>query len=84
MMAELRLRVAIRKYRLAYFVFRSLKTTWFCALSSVVEHYLHTVGVAGSKPAARTSFTEQIEESTEICTEFNQTFATYPEAGHAA
>ena len=26
----------------------------FCALSSVVEHYLHTVGVAGSKPAART------------------------------
>ena len=24
------------------------------ALSSVVEHYLHTVGVAGSKPAART------------------------------
>ena len=25
-----------------------------CALSSVVEHYLHTVGVAGSKPAART------------------------------
>src|SRR5258707_7346550 len=27
-----------------------------CALSSVVEHYLHTVGVAGSKPAARTIF----------------------------
>jgi hypothetical protein len=26
------------------------------ALSSVVEHYLHTVGVAGSKPAARTIF----------------------------
>jgi hypothetical protein len=25
------------------------------ALSSVVEHYLHTVGVAGSKPAARTT-----------------------------
>src|SRR5881397_3166702 len=24
------------------------------ALSSAVEHYLHTVGVAGSKPAART------------------------------
>jgi hypothetical protein len=24
------------------------------ALSSVVEHYLHTVGVAGSSPAART------------------------------
>ncbi len=28
------------------------------ALSSVVEHYLHTVGVAGSKPAARTIFNE--------------------------
>ena len=27
-----------------------------CALSSVVEHYLHTVGVAGSKPAVRTIF----------------------------
>ena len=26
----------------------------FCALSSVVEHYLHTVGVVGSKPTART------------------------------
>ena len=26
------------------------------ALSSAVEHYLHTVGVAGSNPAARTSF----------------------------
>ena len=26
------------------------------ALSSVVEHYLHTVGVAGSTPAARTIF----------------------------
>jgi hypothetical protein len=25
-----------------------------CALSSVEEHYLHTVGVAGSSPAART------------------------------
>ena len=25
-----------------------------CALSSAVEHYLHTVGVAGSNPAART------------------------------
>jgi hypothetical protein len=24
------------------------------ALSSAVEHYLHTVGVAGSNPAART------------------------------
>ena len=84
MMAESRLRVSIRKYRLFYFVFRSLKTNWSRALSSVVEHYLHTVGVAGSKPAARTSFTEQIEESTEICTVFNQTFATYPEARHAA
>lgn len=31
------------------------------ALSSVVEHYLHTVGVAGSKPAARTIFAGQIE-----------------------
>ena len=29
------------------------------ALSSVVEHYLHTVGVAGSKPAARTIFFNQ-------------------------
>src|SRR4051794_8656908 len=26
------------------------------ALSSVVEHYLHTVGVVGSKPTARTIF----------------------------
>ena len=26
------------------------------ALSSVVEHYLHTVGVVGSKPTARTTF----------------------------
>src|SRR4051812_41570010 len=25
-----------------------------CALSSAVEHFLHTEGVAGSKPAART------------------------------
>ena len=25
-----------------------------CALSSVVEHYLDTVGVGGSKPPART------------------------------
>jgi hypothetical protein len=31
-----------------------------CALSSVVEHYLHTVGVAGSKPAARTIFKTSI------------------------
>ena len=37
------------------------KTKWLIAsdsgsaLSSVVEHYLHTVGVAGSKPAPRTS-----------------------------
>ena len=27
-----------------------------CALSSVVEHYLHTVGVTGSNPVARTIF----------------------------
>ena len=26
------------------------------ALSSVVEHYLHTVGVVGSKPTVRTIF----------------------------
>ena len=32
----------------------SIEHQLFCALSSVVEHYLHTVGVAGSKPAART------------------------------
>src|SRR5256885_1472052 len=29
------------------------------ALSSVVEHFLHTEGVAGSKPAARTIFSER-------------------------
>ncbi len=34
----------------------SLCSILCCALSSVVEHYLHTVGVAGSKPAARTIF----------------------------
>ena len=28
-----------------------------CALSSAVEHFLHTEGVAGSKPAARTILT---------------------------
>ena len=27
----------------------------------MVEHYLHTVGVAGSKPAARTIFRNEIE-----------------------
>lgn len=32
----------------------SLRSRTLCALSSVVEHYLHTVGVAGSKPAVRT------------------------------
>ncbi len=38
--------------------------SWFgsfssrCVLSSVVEHFLHTEGVAGSKPAARTTFPE--------------------------
>ncbi len=34
----------------------SLISSASCALSSVVEHYLHTVGVAGSKPAVRTIF----------------------------
>src|SRR5688500_10442868 len=34
----------------------SLSAFDFCALSSVVEHYLHTVGVVGSKPTARTIF----------------------------
>ena len=29
------------------------------ALSSVVEHFLHTEGVAGSKPAARTILPQQ-------------------------
>src|SRR5688572_4590086 len=29
-------------------------TPHFCALSSAVEHFLHTEGVAGSNPAART------------------------------
>ncbi len=49
-------------------------------LSSVVEHYLHTVGVAGSKPAARTIFPNEIggftsadtvstQKSQEICDE---------------
>jgi hypothetical protein len=34
---------------------KELKSVDFgCALSSAVEHYLHTVGVAGSNPAART------------------------------
>jgi hypothetical protein len=37
--------------RLRYIPSRSERT-----LSSVVEHYLHTVGVAGSKPAASTIF----------------------------
>ena len=32
-----------------------MRHSW--TLSSAVEHYLHTVGVAGSKPAASTIFT---------------------------
>ena len=31
------------------------------ALSSAVEHQYHTLGVAGSKPAARTIFPQEIE-----------------------
>src|SRR2546423_10043991 len=31
-----------------------LASAGLCALSSVVEHFLHTEGVAGSSPAART------------------------------
>ena len=38
----------------------------------MVEHYLHTVGVAGSKPAARTIFTEEIERSSAIDTDSTQ------------
>ncbi len=33
-----------------------------CALSSVVEHFLHTEGVAGSSPAARTIFSLNLPE----------------------
>jgi integrase len=44
----------------------------------VVEHYLHTVGVAGSKPAARTIFTEENEGVQQICTEFAQNFKPSP------
>ena len=33
------------------------------ALSSAVEHQYHTLGVAGSKPAARTIFPQAIEVS---------------------
>ena len=29
---------------------------WGCAVSSVVEHYLDTVGVTGSNPVSRTTF----------------------------
>jgi integrase len=42
------------------------------ALSSVVEHYLHTVGVVGSKPTARTNFPEEIKEKAAIDTDSTQ------------
>jgi hypothetical protein len=46
-------------YKSSFFFIKNcvfvLKLTVNCAVSSVVEHYLHTVGVAGSKPAPRTS-----------------------------
>ncbi len=31
-------------------------SVWECAVSSVVEHYLDTVGVTGSNPVSRTIF----------------------------
>jgi integrase len=46
-----------------------------CALSSVVEHYLHTVGVAGSKPAARTINPNEIEDLGEFRTDSAQSSA---------
>jgi integrase len=42
------------------------------ALSSVVEHYLHTVGVVGSKPTARTTFPEEFEGTAVADTESTQ------------
>jgi hypothetical protein len=50
------------------------------ALSSVVEHYLHTVGVAGSKPAARTIPPERgvfsVPDLAEVAAGFLSTSAT--------
>ena len=43
-----------------------------CALSSVVEHFLHTEGAAGSNPAARTSFAWENERSNHCRTDSAQ------------
>jgi integrase len=40
-----------------------MKTLLDCAVSSVVEHYIDTVGVGGSNPPSRTIFSNEIEES---------------------
>lgn len=44
------------------------------ALSSVVEHYLHTVGVVGSKPTARTTFPKENAGFQKSCTDFAPAF----------
>ena len=55
------------------------------ALSSAVEHQYHTLGVAGSKPAARTIFPQEIEVSgvtdtvlTQETAEFENAKVKYP------
>jgi site-specific recombinase XerD len=41
----------------------------------VVEHLLHTQGVAGSNPAPRTTYSKENDRQLEICTEFAQNSA---------
>jgi len=48
--------IACRLFNGRHNVSPDFSSQQLCVLSSVVEHYLHTVGVAGSKPAARTIF----------------------------
>jgi len=57
----------------------TLTTRFECAVSSVVEHYLDTVGVTGSNPVSRTIFPCEIGHHQIICTEFAQINARTPD-----
>ena len=52
-----RAKIAVQKLRLTVQpLFYTVPNPSFCAVSSVVEHYLDTVGVTGSNPVSRTIF----------------------------
>ena len=48
----------VASYPASVLASRALRGDDPCAVSSVVEHHLDTVGVTGSKPVSRTIFTK--------------------------